>query len=227
VHGGVVAIDRLSFAGDARPARSVFALALALLLHAALLNSVFRQPKQTTADTSPGKTMLWLKIAPPLRKPAPAPDRPTPKAHKAAPAAAPTQAPRAAPAIAVQSAQTPPAHVSAEEIMRIAKQDLGKIDRELRMDGKESFSAFGDTTQRRLEQAFEAAHAAAPNKWYQAAKVEDITPPGDDARKIYKITTALGTYCVRYVDKNRTFDHGQANLGAPLTGACPRMFKGR
>ena len=110
--------------------------------------------------------------------------------------------------------------------MRVAKQDLGKIDRALRKGGKESFSASGDSAQKRLEKAFEAAHEAAPNKWYQAAKVEDITPPGDDARKIYKITTALGTYCVKYADKNRTFDHGQANLGEPLTGACPHMFKG-
>lgn len=111
--------------------------------------------------------------------------------------------------------------------MRIAKQDLGKIDRELRSKGgKESFSVSGDSAQMRLEKAFEAAHEAAPKKWYQAAKIEDITPPGDDARKIYKITTAFRTYCVRYADKNRTWDHGQANLGEPLIGACPHMFKG-
>jgi hypothetical protein len=30
---------------------------------------------------------------------------------------------------------------------------------------------------------------------------------------------------VRYPDKNRPgFDHGQANLGDPLIGACPHMF---
>lgn len=150
--------------------------------------------------------MLWLKIAPPLRKPAPAP--------------------KVAPVIAVEAAPAPPAQVSAEDIMRIAKQDLGKIARELRKDGKESFSAAGDSAQGRLARGFEAAHDAAPNKWYQAARVEDITPPGDDARKIYKITTALGTYCVRYADKNRTLDHGQANLGQALTGACPHAFKG-
>lgn len=75
----------------------------------------------------------------------------------------------------------------------------------------------------RLAKGIEAAHAAAPNRWYQAAKIEDFTPPGDDQRKIYKITTVLGEYCVRYKDKNKA-DQGLANAGAPLIGACPHMF---
>ena len=124
------------------------------------------------------------------------------------------------------------------EIMRIARQDSGKIDKELREEEKAkekvtekadegtigSFSASGDSAQKRLAKGIEAAHAAAPNKWYQAARIEDFTPPGDDARKIYKITTAFGTYCVRYKDKNRAFNQGAANLGEPLIGACPHMF---
>lgn len=132
------------------------------------------------------------------------------------------------------------------EIMRIARQDSGKIDKALREEEKAkeketakekekgkvdegangSFSASGDSAQTRLEKGIEAAHAAAPNKWYQAAKIEDFTPPGDDARKIYKVTTAFGTYCVRYKDKNRAPNQGAANLGEPLIGACPHMFKG-
>jgi hypothetical protein len=123
---------------------------------------------------------------------------------------------------------------SMEEIMRIAKRDLGKIDRELRVEdkatapdkdiGSDAFSAAGASSRERLGRGIEAAHAAAPNKWYQAARIEDFTPPGDDARKIYKVTTFLGAYCVRYKDKNRAWDHGQANLGEPLSGACPHMM---
>lgn len=75
----------------------------------------------------------------------------------------------------------------------------------------------------KLAKGIEAAHAAAPNRWYQAAKIEDVTPPGDDQRKIYKITTVLGEYCVRYKDKNKA-DQGLANAGEPLIGACPHMF---
>lgn len=75
----------------------------------------------------------------------------------------------------------------------------------------------------KLAKGIEAAHAAAPNAWYQAAKVEDITPPGDDQRKVYKITGALGSYCLRYPDKNKA-DQGKAYVGEPLLGACPHMF---
>lgn len=75
----------------------------------------------------------------------------------------------------------------------------------------------------KLARGIEAAHAAAPNRWYQAAKVEDITPPGDDQRKVYKITGVLGSYCLRYPDKNKA-DQGRAYVGEPLLGACPHMF---
>ncbi|WP_426110454.1 hypothetical protein [Massilia sp. PWRC2] len=76
----------------------------------------------------------------------------------------------------------------------------------------------------KLARGFEEAHAAAPNRWYQAAKIEDFTPPGDDQRKVYRITGALvGPFCVRYQDKNKA-DQGRANVGEPLIGSCPRMF---
>jgi len=75
----------------------------------------------------------------------------------------------------------------------------------------------------KLARGIEEAHAAAPNRWYQAAKIEDITPPGDDQRKIYKITGVLGEWCMRYKDKNKA-DQGLANAGEPVYGACPHMF---
>lgn len=141
---------------------------------------------------------------------------------------------------AVAAGATPPAAASMlpaasmDEIMRVARRDLGKIDKELREEDKKNhpdepgrtgaFSTARDAARQRLIKGIEAAHAAAPNKWYQAARIEEVTPPGDDARKIYKVTTALGTYCVRYQDKNRMWDHGQAYLGEPLIGACPHMF---
>lgn len=75
----------------------------------------------------------------------------------------------------------------------------------------------------KLARGIEEAHAAAPNKWYQAAKIEDVTPPGDDQRKVYKITGVLGSFCTRYKDKNKA-DQGKANAGEPLIGACPHTF---
>lgn len=112
-------------------------------------------------------------------------------------------------------------------MIAMAKSDLAKADEEQRKEHPQAtLGAAVETKEQRLAKGIELAHQAAPNKWYQAAKVEEITPPGDDARKIYKITTALGTYCVRYADKNRAWDHGQAYLGEPLIGSCPHMFKG-
>jgi hypothetical protein len=207
--------------------RSLVALALALLLHALLLFGVFRHSTKPAVET-PAPAMLWLKIAPtPPRKPAE-----PPVAAARPPAAKPRAAPTiTAPPMVVQepapAAEAPPVAPSVETILSIAKRDLGKIDRDLRNEFREHprLSASVETALQKLARGIDQAHQAAPNKWYQAAKVEDITPPGDDGRKIYRITTVLGTYCVRYKDKSRPgVDHGQANLGEALIGACPHMF---
>ena len=124
--------------------------------------------------------------------------------------------------------------ISIEQFLSMAKRDVGKIDSELReeqagtalrasADGVALAVAAPDSPMQRLRKGIEEAHQAAPNKWYQAAEVEYITPPGIDARKIYRITGVLGTYCVRYADKNRA-DQGKANAGESLIGACPHMF---
>jgi hypothetical protein len=229
VHGGAVIIT-----ATRTPARSWFALALALLVHAALLFGALRpalKPPQ-----GPVRATLWVNVAPPLRKPvtpplvqAPTQPRvPTPRQRaRDMPAAPALAAPTPAVAVREQEAPVPaaPPAISVEQMMSIAKRDLGKIDKDLRKENRQQFSAPVDSRQLRLERGIEQAHEAAPNKWYQAAKVEDITPPGDDARKIYRITSALGTYCVRYPDKNRA-DQGKANAGEPLIGACPHMIKG-
>jgi hypothetical protein len=203
-----------------------------LLLHAGLLNSVLRHRPQLPSDALQ-TTMLWLKLAPPSPPPSPPPaprsmPRPLPIRHRQSEPVA-----TAAPAIAIPApqplAEKPPARISAEQMLSMAKRDLGKIDRELRKEqaGTVLRAAPGGATPgsplQRLQEGIEEAHQAAPNKWYQAAKVEDITPPGNDARKIYRITGVLGTYCVRYADKNRA-DQGKANVGEALIGACPHAF---
>jgi hypothetical protein len=127
-----------------------------------------------------------------------------------------------------------PVSISTEPILSTAKRDIGKIDRELRneksatalhaaADSVALSAAVPDSAMQRLQKGIEEAHQAAPNKWYQAAKIEDITPPGIDARKIYRITGVLGTYCLSYADKNRA-NQGKANVGEPLIGPCPHMF---
>jgi hypothetical protein len=128
-------------------------------------------------------------------------------------------------------APAPPPRLTADQMISMVKKDLSQADEEQRKadqdkpkERAQTFGAAVETKQQRLAKGMAKAFDNAPNKWYQAAKIEDVTPPGADARKVYKITTALGTYCVRYADKNRAWDHGQANLGEPLIGACPHEF---
>jgi hypothetical protein len=222
LHGGVI---------DSGRRRRTLSLALALLVHAALLGGLLRHMSRP-AD-APTSTMVWLKLAPPVRKPI---EAPPPARTPSPPASAPPHVAKAAPPAPIPMAPPPPvveappaaapssAPVSVEQMLAIARRDLGKIDRDLRKEQRvDQFSKAPDSAQLRLEKGFDEAHAAVPNKWYQAAKIEDITPPGDDARKIYRITGALGSYCVRYPDKNRV-NQGKANAGEPLIGACPHMF---
>ncbi|MES2758452.1 MAG: hypothetical protein V4693_13850 [Pseudomonadota bacterium] len=207
-----------------------------MLLHAALLNSLLRQPRQARPDT-PRSTMVWMNIVPAPKPVAPPPVQPParerqPPAHIAAPVPAPARATapalveRAPEPITEQMAEPASPTISAEQIMSNAKRDLSAIDKALRKEsGKGVLGLSGDSRQQRLSKGIEQAHDMAPNKWYQAAKIEDITPPGDDARKIYRITGVAGSYCVRYPDKNRIgAQTGAANFGAPLIGKCPEMF---
>ncbi len=128
----------------------------------------------------------------------------------------------------------PAGAVDLEELKRLARKDASEQVRKEAEDkaaeakpavpeaGNQVLSGSASQLQK-LARGIEAAHAAAPNKWYQAAKIEDITPPGDDQRKIYKITGVLGEYCLRYPDKNKA-NQGSAYVGEPLLGACPHMF---
>jgi hypothetical protein len=112
----------------------------------------------------------------------------------------------------------------AAEKARLAAQELADRPANHQRDSPATVPLSGSAAQNeKLARGIEAAHAAAPNKWYQAAKIEDITPPGDDQRKVYKITGVLGSYCLRYADKNKA-DQGKAYVGEPLLGACPHMF---
>jgi hypothetical protein len=54
----------------------------------------------------------------------------------------------------------------------------------------------------RLAKGFAAAHAAAKPKWFEAARIELISAP-NDPKRIYRVITAIGEYCLYYPDKGR------------------------
>lgn len=57
---------------------------------------------------------------------------------------------------------------------------------------------------------FAEVHAAARTEWYQAAKIEQITTAASGGAGIYRITTELGAFCMRY----------PANGGRPSYSTC-------
>lgn len=188
---------------------------LGLLLTAALHVAIiwmFAQHKQLQ-DGAPREARMAIQWLLPLPKPKPAPAPPKPLAPPAARAQAPAsmtseaRVPPPEPAAEPQ-AITPPAEPpdpfalpvpkapSAGDIMAQARKDLGKIDQELRKAYPErAKAALTDSRQARLERAFDAAHDAVPPKWYEPAKMAEISPPNARTR-MYRITTALLTYCV-------------------------------
>ncbi len=92
---------------------------------------------------------------------------------------------------------------SADDILRQARRDIGKIDRELRQASlNRQIQAPADTKLTRLQKGFADAAAAVPPKWFEAPKVEEIVDEGGYGRKRYRVSTAGGTYCVTYEGVN-------------------------
>lgn len=93
---------------------------------------------------------------------------------------------------------TTPPPISAGEIMRLAKRQIAGMSHELNKDMAGRDKVFSSALQDRLDRSFAQAHAAARPEWYQAAKVEEVTTATNVGARVYRITTALGAFCVTY-----------------------------
>jgi len=151
-------------------------------------------PQPNAAATA--KATAQKAITPPtpadiLAAPATPPETPAVPAISAAPAASPPDDP---------FAQTPtaPRAPSASDILNQARLDVRKIDKELRAAYPERAPVPPqDSKQARLERGIDAAHEAVPPKWYQPAKIIELsTPDGENKTRTYKIVTAIVTYCI-------------------------------
>jgi hypothetical protein len=220
--------------------------ALVIGLHLAVLASLMRPsppPVQRSQDWSAAIRIIATPAPPrppalpllPRLLPA-SPERPAadsarhPSPAAAAPArpdspasSGPALSDRAATATAAASAFTAaPAARSADDILLQARCDLGSIDRQLRSERPQGIVAPADTSQRRLDQAFDRAAAAAPGGLFEAPKVEEILDPGGYGRTRYRVVGATGTYCVTY-ESNRAPDglDTMKNGIRPKTRTCP------
>ncbi|CAN7511857.1 hypothetical protein LJR289_003508 [Pseudoduganella sp. LjRoot289] len=122
----------------------------------------------------------------------------------------------AEPAIGDLSAQPAQPPVSAAELLRLTVHGAGKIDQELRGGKLAPLPPPGQTLRGKIDAAFEAAHEAVRPKWYERAKVTEITSPNSRIR-VYKIRTALGTYCISMADASMN----GGGYSSPSYSNCP------
>jgi len=104
----------------------------------------------------------------------------------------------------------------------------GAIDRQLRAEHPQAFTAPPDTPQSRLAKGFAEAHAAVKPKWFEAARIELFSAP-NDPRRIYRVVTAAGEYCIYLPDKgsmslNLSARSGYAGFGEGTAAPCPIRF---
>ncbi|MES2299965.1 MAG: hypothetical protein V4582_23205 [Pseudomonadota bacterium] len=217
------------------------ALALTVALHLALL-ALWRTalaPRPPAQDGLKGPAFEWLRLLPVAPMPA-RPKRPKEHGARARPhadaaashsapplaiAPAPTPVPAPAPASDPFEASTTPLAPASktEDILRQARRDIGKFDRELRAASPKQIHAPVNTPQSRLQAGIAEAAAAVPPKWYEPARIEALADQGGYGRRIYKITTFKGTYCVTY-ESNHAPDglDVMANGIKPKPTTCPR-----
>lgn len=199
---------------------------LTAALHVVLLGIMLARPitraPQTAEDSR--TAMVWLRPllpTPPRRMPE-LPSQPT-RRNARAPSALTSSLPPL-PALKEDKADAPaspenaadplyaPQPPSAEELMRMARRDVGRIDRELR-GGRAAPLQGGDQRQAKLDQAFSEANTAA-GTWYQAPQVRELSVPmtSGGGNRVYEVKSGWGRYCV-YVPAD----------GSPMrTKQCPR-----
>ena len=206
------------------------------LAHCAVLYFLLHSQRPADAPRARGTAIQWLLPAPKVavvaprvalssprpvtvqRQRLPPPLRSLPRASApgntstvAEPiAAAPPTSGESAPASDDPFAQSaaPVSAPNADSILAQARSDAGRIDRELR----KTFPVAEplpppDSKQARLQRGFDAAHEAVPPKWYQGARMAELsTPGGENKTRTYKITTALVTYCINiYPDGRKSY----------------------
>jgi hypothetical protein len=193
------------------PERRFAGIALTVLVHTALLlgwQLARRPPPEPPADGERSH-IQWIRLQPALpqvRRPAPSravgSRRPAPERRGPVPSEAPSAAlsatPSAAGEVAAAVTPSPAAAVPATgvEILQNARRQLGAIDRALRKENRPYIVAPPDSPQIRMRKGIEHAAEMAPNRLWEAPKVEElVNNTGDGARRT-RVISGGGTYCV-------------------------------
>ena len=210
--------------------RAFTGIGISLAVHLVLIGLWQLARPVALQEDAPAPRARFLRLLPPRapERPGPAPPRP------AAPAASGVRVPdaerpqpaRAAPAASTPETLTVPAAQSADaptasstDLLRDAKAAAGAIDRALRADHpRRGIEAPIETAQTKLEKGIARAAELAPNKWYQAPKMEEIIDPGGYGRRRYRVVGAAGTYCVTYES-----NHAPDGIDSMRNGIKPKI----
>ncbi len=222
------------------------ALALTLLVHVALLVGWQMSRPLTIPGGGPEPARMriqWIRLPPPavpVAKPKPV-DKPVQAARPparaaapmtpvtpqpAAPAVGPTTGP--APALPAPAAtesvdpqpitpQAAPANApSAADILKNARRDIGKIDRDLRKENNPYVVLPPDSPQLRMRRGMETARDLAPPQIWEAPKIEALVNDTGDGARRERVITGRRTYCVTDRGFNTSIDmiekHGKQRI---------------
>lgn len=114
------------------------------------------------------------------------------------------------------------------DVVRQALKDLAAIDRRLRAEHPQTLKPSPDAPNARLARGFAAARDAVKPKWFEQARIELFSAP-NDPKRIYRVITATGEYCLFYPDTgsisfNSAPKSGWAGSGQPTMSDCPTRF---
>ena len=196
-------------------------LLLAVFVHVGLIGgwqAMRTLPARAPADDDVRSRIQWIPLSlptPRVREQAPAATRkeaaaPRPRpsvslpssqfvtpipapATGATPAPSPAAAPAANADAPFQAAAPKP---SAAQILQQARRDIGGIDKALRKENNPYIAAPLDSPQIRLRRGIEQANALAPNRLWEAPKVEELVNNTGDGARRSRVITGGGTYCV-------------------------------
>ncbi|WP_219133689.1 hypothetical protein [Janthinobacterium sp. UMAB-60] len=213
-------------------------IAAIILLHLALFWAATR-PVHTRIEHD---DRVWLQLMPtlpptrgfiPPAEPDPAPARPPAVPSSVASvsppkeATAPLQDPPQDDALPAEPVPAAP-KTAPLPLAQQALQAVGAIDRQLRSEHPQEFVAPPETAHTRLAKGFAEAHAAVKPKWFEAARIELWSAP-NDPKRIYRVITATGEYCIYLPDKgnmtlNLSARSGYAGFGEGTAAPCPIRF---
>nr|WP_315257794.1 hypothetical protein [uncultured Duganella sp.] len=125
-------------------------------------------------------------------------------------------------------AEPAPAKSLPPDVVRQALKDVAAIDRQLRAEHPQALTPAPGSPNARLARGIAAAGAAVKPKWFEQARIELFSAP-NDPKRIYRVITAMGEYCLFYPDTgsiafNSAPKSGWAGAGQPTMSDCPTRF---